>query len=130
MKGKKNRKNRILAVILSALLVTSLAACGNNSSTSDTQETEAAVSDAATQDEAQSSDTDTSKAKKLSESDITVNKYAGYVTLNGTNSGAVQETAYKLWIVPLEARDFDGKQVTLFFATDFQKNTSSHSYFK
>ncbi|MBP0976633.1 MAG: chromosomal replication initiator protein DnaA [Oscillospiraceae bacterium] len=44
------------------------------------------------------------------------------------DSGAVQETAYKLWIVPLEARDFDGKQVTLFFATDFQKNTFVSNY--
>ena len=46
------------------------------------------------------------------------------------DSGAVQETAYKLWIVPLEARDFDGKQVTLFFAKLMNQDWTLKNRFK
>ncbi len=44
------------------------------------------------------------------------------------DSGAVTETAYNLWIKPLETRGYDGKQVTLFFTTDFQKDIFVNNY--
>ncbi|MCQ2464289.1 MAG: chromosomal replication initiator protein DnaA [Oscillospiraceae bacterium] len=44
------------------------------------------------------------------------------------DSGAVQETAYNLWIKPIETRGFDGKQVTLFLATEFQRDTFVSNY--
>ena len=43
-------------------------------------------------------------------------------------SGGVQETAYNLWIKPIETKGFDGKQVTLFFPTEFQKDTFLNNY--
>ena len=44
------------------------------------------------------------------------------------DSGGVQETAYNLWIKPIETKGFDGRQATLFFPTDFQKDIFLSNY--
>lgn len=45
-------------------------------------------------------------------------------------SGGVQETAYNLWIKPIEAREFNGKEAVLFVPSEFQKNVFTTNYEK
>ena len=88
MKHSKKARNKIIAVMLTALLTASLAACGN----ADTGETTTAETTAATEAQAAvaatEADVAANTAKRLSESDITVNE-----TIENTADGEHAITA-------------------------------------